>query len=75
MNRATATCIAGMRSKTTSTTRTHFPRRCDRVRRSLLRGFGVVWHRRQETAVKTRAQPAVIRVVRAQRIRHDLSYL
>ena len=62
MNRITATCIAGMRSKTTSRTRIHFfprPREAERFTRvSLWR-----WHLRQETAGEKRAQLAVICVV------------
>src|SRR5438874_4852086 len=61
MNRTTATCIAGMRSKTTSRIRIHVlpgPREaepCTRfTRRFLAFGVGIV---RQETAMATRAQP------------------
>ena len=41
MNRITATCIAGMRSKTTTGIKTHFQRRKKPRGRSLLRGFGL----------------------------------
>jgi len=41
MNRTTATCIAGMRSKTTTGIKTHFQRRKKPRGRSLLRGFAV----------------------------------
>src|SRR5437762_3084167 len=41
MNRTTATCIAGMRSKTTTGIKIHFQRRKKPRGRSLLRGFGL----------------------------------
>ena len=41
MNRTTATCIAGMRSKTTTGIKTHFQRPKKPRGRSLLRGFGL----------------------------------
>src|SRR5438046_8067691 len=59
MNRTTATCIAGMRSKTTTGIKTHFQRPKKPRGRSLLRGFGVGIVR-QESAVAARAQPIVM---------------
>ena len=41
MNRTTATCIAGMKSKTTTGIKTHFQRPKKPRGRSLLRGFGL----------------------------------
>src|SRR5947199_3394237 len=41
MNPTTATCIAGMRSKTTTGIKTHFHRPKKPRGRSLLRGFGL----------------------------------
>ncbi len=64
MNRTAATCIAGMRSKTTSGSRIHFfprPREAKPftrfTRRFLAFGLGIP---RQETAVATRAQPVEV---------------
>ena len=55
MNRTTATCIAGIRSKTTSRIRIHFQGRLD------FRFFAfVVGIVRQESAVAARAQPVVM---------------
>ena len=64
MNRTTATCIAGIRSKTTSRSRIHFQRRLDFRFFAFELGIG------HETAGETRVQPVVFRVVRVQRIRH-----
>ncbi len=64
MNRTTATCIAGMRSKTTSRTRIHFfprPREAKPFTRVYAAFLGIrLGHLRQETAMATRAQPVAM---------------
>src|SRR5512133_2552350 len=73
MNRATATCIAGMRSKTTSTIKTHFQRRLRPreaepfTRRVFVLIFAIFAKRLRR---RPERNPAVFRVVRAQLIRH-----
>ena len=82
MNRTTATCIAGMRSKTTTGIKTRFQRPKKPRGRSLLRGFGVGifakrlrWRpeRNPSVMIDSRVRRSLftrIRVVRVQRIRH-----
>jgi hypothetical protein len=74
MNRTIATCIAGMRSKTTTGIKTHFQRRKKPRGRSLLRGFGVgIFAKRLRWRPERNPPVTISRRVRRSLLRGDSS--